>query len=174
MRTENENIDQSLPIKLRLSWRFVVPRLIFVSFLILIIVGLSFVYSTIDSESLFSLTLALPLFFLLFVIFMARPVILLFDCKHEVSFHHVRSTQGICSLKKQFIEIPYEDMLGVRSSQTIMERVLDIGSIIVWTASAEVPDLIMKGIREPEKYTRLIGRKIDGAIIERRSSRQHR
>ena len=110
----------------------------------------------------------LPVYLLVGLILFSRPLLLMFDCTHEISCHHVRSTQGRCSLRRQFVEISFEEILGVRASQSIIERFLGVGSILVWTASAEHPDLVIKGIKDPEYYARFIGGRLDDAMIKAR------
>lgn len=59
--------------------------------------------------------------------------------------------------------------MGVRISQNLLERVLDVGNILVWTAVADRPEISMHGIGGPQAYAKAIQSKIDQALIARKS-----
>lgn len=157
-------------IRLRRSWRSVLPEMLLAFAMALLILWLSIKYDSfglpIPLGSLgLNYTLNLPLYMLVFVVFMARPLFLLYNARHEVGEHHVYSVQGIWSLKRDHVEIPFEDVLGVRYKQSLLERVLNVGNILVWTASAERPEIVMEGIGDPEEGMRLIRARLDETIL---------
>lgn len=162
--------DSAGHIHIHRSWRSVILSLVVGLIVTFATFWLSVAYSAFGPEiSVSGMTFTLPVFLLVGIVAVIRPLLLMFDCQHEISCHHVRSTQGRCSLRKQFAEIAYEEILGVRASQNILERLFNVGSILIWTASAEHPDLILHGIKDPEYYARIIGSKIDRSIINERS-----
>ena len=58
-------------------------------------------------------------------------------------------------------------MLGVRFQQNLLERALNVGTVLVWTASADRPEVVMKGVRDPDVITRIIQQRIDEIIMQR-------
>jgi membrane protein YdbS with pleckstrin-like domain len=92
------------------------------------------------------------------------------DCRHYVSLTHLTSISGLSLWGKDRTDIPFQDIMGVRTNQSTLERVLNVGAIIVWTASVERPDIIMKGIGSPERVARMLRQRIQGV---RRDTGQH-
>jgi uncharacterized membrane protein YdbT with pleckstrin-like domain len=92
---------------------------------------------------------------------MIRPVLLLFDARNEISPHHVRSVQGRLSWKRKNSEVSYENMRGVEASQNVIERILGVGTIKLWTAISDTPEIVMKGIDDPDSIAKLIQQRID-------------
>lgn len=116
------------------------------------------------NENPVSLFLSLPL--LLLAVFMVRPLMLLLDARYVIGAHHLYAETGRCSLRKKHIEIPFEDMRGVRYEQSIPARILGFGTIIVWTATAESAAISMRGISDPEWVTGKIRDRIDLARMK--------
>ena len=155
------------------SWRSLAPR--FISALVISAVVLDLT----SGGPLFGPQISLPIFehglavtlptaLLIFLVLMSRPLFLLIDSRFEVSEHHVRASCGRCSPRKVDIELTYEEIQGVRLTQTIFERLLNVGTIFVWTAMAERPELTMGGIANPKRIVRLIGDGVDRARIGQR------
>lgn len=107
-----------------------------------------------------------PLWPVMFLFFAARPLAYVFDCRHRISEHHVRSEWGKLSLNREEVEIAFENLKGVRMHQNFFERFLDVGSIIGWTGYPERPDLVMRGIKHPRTILHLIGAQVDQAKLK--------
>ena len=115
----------------------------------------------------------LSVFPVLLVFFALRPLTLLWDCRHEIACHHLRSESGLISLTRESIEIPYEDMLGVRVEQSILDRILGVGTVLAWTATTDRSDIAMKGITRPDFYAKILVGRIDEAL-ERVAAKRER
>jgi uncharacterized membrane protein YdbT with pleckstrin-like domain len=113
--------------------------------------------------------IALPVWALVLLVFIARPLAFMFDCKYRISEHHVRCEWGRLSLKREEVEIAFENLKGVKMEQGLLERLLNVGSIIGWTGFPEEPDLVMHGIADPKSVLKLIGGRVDKAKLEQRS-----
>lgn len=109
-----------------------------------------------------------PIASLLMAVLLARPLFLMYDTSHEIRCHHVRSTSGRCSLAKKTIEIPFEDLLGVRVQQNLLERILHVGTIAVGTASTNHIEINMKGVFNPQKYASMVSKEVDRSRIAAR------
>lgn len=163
-------IDNKTHVRLRRSWRSVIPGMLFALLMAILVLWLSIQYDV------YGITFPLgflglnynftfPLYVFVFIVFMARPIFTLYNCRHEIGEHHVYSVQGIWSLKRDHVEIPFEDILGVRYKQTILQRIFDVGDILVWTANADRPEIVMEGIGEPEEGMHIIRSRIDQTIL---------
>ena len=148
------------------SWRSIVPQLIFAAVVSIIIFYLTSEYEIngLSFQIYYhnrTLHIYLPVFLIFTLILIARPLMLLKDCKHEVGCHHLKSVSGRMSLKRTKAEVSYEDLHGVKVIQSPFERMLNVGTIIAWTALADNPDIIMKGLYNPEEKASIITKKLD-------------
>ena len=116
--------------------------------------------------------LTLPVWLLFLIVGLARPLMLMRDSCHYMSDHHLRSTTGMMSLRREQVNIPFEDILGVRVSQGILERIFNTGTILVWTAFADRPEVKMKGIFRPQHYADMLSARIDDALVNRGQMRK--
>lgn len=114
-----------------------------------------------------------PLWPLVLILFGVRPLMYVFDCRHCISEHHVRSEWGRLSLNRDELEIAFENLKGVRMHQNFFERFLDVGSIVGWTGFPERPDLVMRGIKHPRAVLHLIGARVDQAKLKEARSQGH-
>ncbi len=118
----------------------------------------------------FGIDVRLPVFLLLFLFLVLRPVLLLHDCHHELTAHHIRSISGICSFNRKEFSVPYEDVRGVRADQSILDRILGIGSVVAWTNSGLAPEIRFDGIRRPRKVAEMVSDRIDHALLTHKQS----
>lgn len=157
------------------SWRSLIPN--FIAALILLLVGLYvtayYEYSILSvpliiGESEYSLRL--PVFLLVVIVVLIRPIISLYDCSYEVSDHHLRIIRGRFSFRLKTQEFAFEDLMGVQVSQSVLERLFGVGSIQVGSRSNLI-NLRLNGVKSPEYYAKEISKHIDNArIAERHSS----
>ena len=90
----------------------------------------------------------------------------------EIRKKHIHYVSGRWSLKRNEIEMPYEDIAWVNVSQNVLERFVNIGSISIGTAMSDKPSIVMQGIRTPHKYAQKIYKKMAKARLKK-SSQQH-
>lgn len=117
------------------------------------------------------MTLNLPFFLIFLLVLCARPIFLMRDSRHDIAHNHLRSRSGIFSFRSVGVEVPLQDILGLRVIQSPFERFFNVGTIIAWTASADHPDVEMEGIGKPyEMAARLSDQieKIRGSKFRRR------
>ncbi len=152
-------------VRIHRSWRSVLPQIVLAIVIGLVVFVISsdtgFCWVTVDFSSLglggpFTLHLA-PL---IVAVLIARPIFLMKDCRHELRCTELRSIHGRVSFRQTRIDITFQDILGARVSQSIPDRLLNVGDIIVWTASAARPEIVMRGIGNPNHYCGLIVHRI--------------
>ena len=171
------NGTHSLPLVVKPSWRWVLPKLLV--FLAVAAVGCWVTMSVPESvlevpiplgdDSLAGgeVTLRLPIFLLIALFFLVRPIVLLFDSRYEISAHHLRTWRGRLSVRRRRQEFAYEDLLGVQVAQTLLDRLLGVGTITVGSKTQSI-EVVMKGIAHPQRIADLISRGIDGSrVVER-------
>lgn len=118
--------------------------------------GVHLSLNEIDGDSMF-----FPLSMLIIVLAVVRSISVWFDSSYCISPHHIYETTGRCSLKRQHVELAFEDVRGVRSEQSLLQRLLGVGAVVVWTASANAPAVIMRGIYQPDRIVSLIQARLD-------------
>ncbi len=109
----------------------------------------------------------LTLFPLLALVFCLRPLILWRDSYHEIGCHHLRGESGRISFRKQSVEVPFEDIRGVRVVQTLFQRIINVGDVIVWTAFSELPEVSLRCVSSPKRVASEISRHLDKARMSR-------
>ncbi len=112
------------------------------------------------------INLTFPFGLLILLVLLVRPTVRLLDCIYIVGAHHLYAVTGRLSLRARHVEVPYEDMRGVQFIQNILERILGIGTVIVWTAAADSPAIKMERIGDPQRIARIVARNIDKARMK--------
>ena len=158
-------------IRVYRSWRSIILRLLLCGFIGALgkLVG--------EHTSVFDAQLSLgnnvgiqlPLYLLLFLVLLARPLILIFDSHFDISEHHLRYTFGKCSTHLKEVCLPIEEIRGVRIDQSIFERMLGIGSVFAWTHAGSNPEIRVSGIINPSHIASEIMTRIDKSQIDRKT-----
>jgi len=154
------------------SWRAIIPGT-FVASLFAVLAKLCCEFFGVRTLSIpldlglvqLALPLSVPL--LVFLVGIARPLAWLFDSVYVIGRHHVYALKGRTSLNRRRIEIPYEDMRGVRTYQNIIDRLLGIGTVQVWTAAIEPAAISLRGIADPDRVNNELRKRMDHARLKR-------
>lgn len=174
--SEVRSLAQLPPVRVhmevRRSWRSVFPGLLAFLFVCGIAVPLSrrLPVLLLDwSTEIFGyqLEVHMPIMGLLAAVLLIRPLFLMYDSLYLVTSHHVKATTGRCSLRRIDVEIAYEDVRGVSISQSILQRILSVGNLRIWTALSSSPEMLMRGIGNPKVVADTIRSQIDQNRIER-------
>ncbi len=148
------------------SWLSLIPNLVLFFFLCF----LSVFVSNIFPETIFRVPVELlggryeiqmPITGLILAIAFIRPLILVYDAHHEIKCHHLSTTTGILSFRKKFAEIRFGYARGVEVHQGIIDRIFNVGDILVGSAMTAEPEVIMKGIYNPDYYAAVIEDKVE-------------
>ena len=162
-------------IHLKRNWRSLIPH--FVLFLVIVFVGV-LVTENVPAATVTlmlpiegdAVTVDLPIFLLFALIALARPVVLLFDSHYQLSEHHLRINRGQLSIWRRRQEFAFEDLLGVQVSQSLLDRVLGVGTITVGTKTAAL-DVVMRGLAKPQAVADQVARRIDASRIAGKGGR---
>lgn len=147
----------------RRNWRSVILPIIFA-----IVISALILVATLDTV-FFGIPITtdfhLPIALLVLGFLLIRPICKLLDCSYRVSTHHVDATSGILSTRKRHVQLPFEDILGVACEQSVLDRLLGIGDVKVWTAVEDRPEITMEGIKGCEKISSIIRNNIDASRL---------
>jgi len=116
-------------------------------FLILLLPYLSF-------ESLYSQLIFLILFSIILILFLepeAEKVLR----EYIVTDTEVRKVEGI--ITKKTVSIPYQSVADIKTIKGVLGRIFNFGDVVVKGVKG---DIIIKGIREPERISKIIENRI--------------
>ncbi len=156
------NLDKPLVVIYR-HWRSVVFQILGAIIISGIVFRLSLAndFYGFDLQITENYTVTFPFFLVILLALLIRPVILIFDDRNEIGEHHIRAYSGLCSWKRKFSEIAYENVKGVEVDQNIVERILDVGDVKVWTAISGTPEVVMEGVDNPNRVAAIIRKQLD-------------
>ncbi len=151
------------------SWRSLIPQ--FLLFGVVLWIGL-YVTAYVDQSIIVipfafngeEFNIRFPIFVLILLFIIARPIIQLYDSFYEISDHHLRFTRGRFSIRRKSEEFAFEDLLGVQVTQSIIERILGVGTITVGSKTADI-HVKMEGIKNPEFYAKEVSKRIDSSRL---------
>lgn len=114
--------------------------------------------------------LHLPLLTLLPGFMIGKVLIYIYDSKYIIDDHGVEAHVGLVSLSLRQPRLRYEDIRGVEPNQTIVERLLGIGSVLIGSAMTQDVEIVMEGIANPRAVQLLIGGERDRRLKSLRST----
>jgi len=97
-----------------------------------------------------------PWLFLIPGFLLARIFLRIFDSRFIVDDRGIEAQIGLLSMSLRQPRLRYEDIRGVEPKQTIFERVLGIGSLLVGSSMTFDVEISMQGIADPRGVQRLI------------------
>lgn len=103
-----------------------------------------------------TLFLHLPLFWLVPVGILSFSVLRIFDVKYTLDGEGIEAVEGLLGFRKTVARVNYEDIRGIESNQTIIERLLDVGSVSIGTAATGDSEIRFSGIASPLELKTLI------------------
>ena len=161
--------DNGLPVRYYFypTWRSKLGKLLlfFIFSILAIRLSLEFDEMVIRGE-LF--TIGNTIFFMSMPILMAIPgyilarvLLYIYNCRYIIDERGVEAQIGLVALRLRQIRLKYEDIRGVETQQSIVERILNIGTVEVGSAMTDVIEITMKGIANPRAVQILIGNERD-------------
>jgi uncharacterized membrane protein YdbT with pleckstrin-like domain len=110
--------------------------------------------------------LDLPLFIFLPGFLLARILLYIYDSKYIIDERGVEAQIGLVSLHLRQPRLRWEDIRGVEPNQTLWERILGIGSVLVGSAMTNDVEIVMEGVDNPRAIQLLIGSERDKRLRE--------
>ncbi|MCB0344388.1 MAG: PH domain-containing protein [Bdellovibrionales bacterium] len=144
------------------TWRSqLFPLMGFGVLCILAVVGSRYLTWTIIAGELLSFGsttyyLHLPLLALLPGFFLGKILIYIYDSKYIIDERGVEAQVGLVSLNLRQPRLRYEDIRGVEPNQTILERILGIGSVLIGSAMTQDVEIVMEGVANPRAIQLLL------------------
>lgn len=97
----------------------------------------------------------LPLFSLMISIYK------MYNVKYKVDNRGIEATVGRISVKQRVNRVRYEDIRAIDIHQTIIQRMLDVGSLEMGTAASAETEVILDGISAPYELKDMLERERD-------------
>ena len=85
----------------------------------------------------------------------------IYDSKFIIDERGVEAQVGLVSLNLRQPRLRWEDIRGVEPNQTLWERILGIGSVLVGSAMTNEVEIVMEGVGNPRSVQLLIGAERD-------------
>ncbi|MCB0322086.1 MAG: PH domain-containing protein [Bdellovibrionales bacterium] len=154
------------------TWRSQLLNLCaFVVLCVLAVVVSWYVPVLVVAGSLFSLGdttyyLHLPILVLLPGAMLGKILIHIYDAKFIIDERGVEAQIGLVSLNLRQPRLRWEDIRGVEPNQTIWERLLGIGSVLIGSAMTQDVEIVMSGVANPRAVQLLINSERDRRLRE--------
>jgi len=103
------------------------------------------------SFELSTLELRLPVFWLMPLTACLVLLFRIYNVRYTADSRGIESVSGILSLKQRITRVRYEDIRSIETDQTVLERMLDIGSVEVGTAATAAIELSLLGVSAPKE-----------------------
>ena len=80
----------------------------------------------------------------------------MYNSIYIINYHEVRHIKGILSLKRKEIEITFDQVYGVSRKANFIDRMVDVGDVIVGTSMTGKAELVLRGIYDDHWFYELI------------------
>ncbi len=151
-------------------WRSELSGIIFFLFSSVLAVWLSHTFpASVITGRLFSISsytfyLSLPLLwfvpFITLVIVTAR----IYNVRYIVDSRGVEALIGRLSLNQRITRVRYEDIRSIETDQSLWERALDIGTVLISTAASSDVEVTLEGIAAPKEVQDMLQRERDSRV----------
>lgn len=108
--------------------------------------------------------LYLPLLWLLPMLYLLYTIYRIYNVKYYVDYRGVESWVGRLSVKQTTNRVRYEDIRAIDIYQTIVDRMLDIGTLEIGTAAFSSAEISMEGISAPHEIKQMLEKERDGRL----------
>ena len=150
------------PVTIRRVWRSELGRvLFFVVTAILSTVASGYLPRSVISGRIFSISgtaysLHLPLFWLLPATILALTVLRIYNSRYIIDEDGVESREGILSFRQSITRFRHLDIRSIEVDQTLLERLLDVGTVEIGTAATGDIEVTFDGIGAPKMIQQLL------------------
>jgi len=103
-----------------------------------------------------SIYLSLPLFTLLPLAALMGLVVPIYDATFTVDSRGIETRCGILGLRQKITRLRFEDIRGVELHQTLLDRILNIGTVGIGSAASAEIEVVFDGIHAPRELQEMI------------------
>jgi membrane protein YdbS with pleckstrin-like domain len=100
----------------------------------------------------------------LFVAFVIRPVISLYNSYHEIAEDNLISVQGFASFSRREFLCPFIFINGIEVRQNLFDRLTDMGNILIGTSMTGNVEIVLRHIERPQYYANQLEKAITHAL----------
>ncbi len=111
----------------------------------------SIIRGNVIAFELTALELRLPVFWLLPLTACFVLIFRMYNVRYVADSRGIESVSGVLSLKQRITRVRYEDIRSIETDQTVLERMLDIGTVEVGTAATSGIELVLVGVSAPKE-----------------------
>ncbi len=108
--------------------------------------------------------LAFPVLWLIPISYLFSCIFKIYNVIYRVDNRGIESCSGRLSMKQSVNRVRYEDIRGIDINQTIIERMLDVGSIEIGTAASADNEVLLYGIDAPYEIKDMLERERDARL----------
>ncbi len=112
--------------------------------------GRLFAHGDYDIKLFIPLPMALPFGVLV------KILIYIYNSKYIIDERGVEAQIGLVAFNLRQPRLRYEDIRGIEPQQTLWERILGIGSVLIGSAMTQDVEIVMKGVANPRAIQLLI------------------
>jgi len=105
--------------------------------------------------------LSLPLWWFLPLLTLGATMRRIYDVRYTVDSWGCHAKVGILSLRTTTTAVRYEDIRSIETDQSIFERILNVGSVLVSTASTSGIEVQFEGVAAPQEVQDMLQRERD-------------
>ena len=88
----------------------------------------------------------------------------IYNVRYALDDSGIESVVGRLAFRQMRTRIRYEDIRSIETDQTILERILDIGTVEMGTAASAGIEMVLEGVRSPVAIQRLVQEERDERI----------
>ena len=108
--------------------------------------------------------LDLPVLSLIPAAMLGKILLYMYNSKYIIDDNGVEAQVGLVSLNLRQPRLRYEDIRGVEPNQTIWERILGIGTVLIGSAMTDDVEITMSGVANPRAIQLLINSERDRRV----------
>ncbi|NDC38649.1 MAG: PH domain-containing protein [Proteobacteria bacterium] len=103
-----------------------------------------------------AVTLALPILWLIPVAWLSMILFRIYNVRYVADSRGIEARSGILSFAQQITRVRYEDVRSIESEQSILERLLDVGTVWIGTAASTGVEVHLAGVAAPKSVQEFI------------------
>jgi len=103
-----------------------------------------------------SVMLKLPLFWLLPAMALCMALFRLYNVRYTMTSKGLESRVGVLWTSQHISRVRFEDIVGIETRQTLLERFLNVGDIEIGTAATGGIELVFEGVASPFEVMKII------------------